>query len=72
MRAQADSMQSSGINISTEGPEAMQALMWQKKVSGVVRVVSACLNKVNPLFQGVQHLISPVWLHMYVRRCNLI
>ena len=47
MRAQADSMQSSGMNMSTEGPEA----------------------KVNPLFQGVQHLISLVWLEdicMYI------
>ncbi len=42
-----------------EGPQTMQAFMWQDDLIGIVRFINACLHKMT---QWVKHLISLVWL----------
>lgn len=41
-----------------------EGFMWQDELIAVARSVSACPNRVNPLFQGNQHLTISVWLRM--------
>ena len=45
-----------------QGPETMQAFMWQDDLIGVAKFVNVCLKKVNPPLLGGQHLISLVRL----------
>ena len=34
-----------------EGPQTMQAFMWQEDLIGIVRFINACLHKMNPICQ---------------------
>ena len=34
-----------------EGPQTMQAFMWQEDLIGIVRFINACLHKMNPMGQ---------------------
>ena len=46
-----------------QGPETMQAFMWQDNLIGIAKFVNMCLNKVKtPLYWGCPHPISLVWL----------
>ncbi len=35
-----------------EGPQTMQAFMWQEDLIGVAKFVTACLRKMNPSYEG--------------------
>ena len=47
-----------------EGPQTMQAFIWQEDLNGVAKFITACLHKMNPSNEG-----QTSWCGW--KRCNL-